>query len=392
MVRSWLLVLLLGCGRIGFDPFGTTTGDAELGDGNGPRDSAIDARPCSPAAPQPITTSGLIIGSAGHTAVAVAVNADRIGLLYPDTRMGGFGDLFLQLHDLSGAPIGSATRLTTTTGTAESNITLVARPTGGFAAFWNGTIVEGVLVDPDGTVGAVFRVRDPSADAEGTSMIEAFDTGAGFTVLTSDDRLGSSPLEQSVFMSRVDYSGQRIGSDVPLTTTPFGQLLAAAFHDDELAFVTYTDSGTSRFHRRALDGAQRGTDTTIVSALGGVIDSGLVWSGSGYVSSYAEGGTMARVVVLDPQGVVTGPSILVGSGSSIDVPDVDRVGDELLVAWRNNIGGPSYRRIAADGTLLGPVETIASPASNNIAVATIDPGVVMSWNADMTFNVTVFCP
>jgi hypothetical protein len=127
-----LLVVVAGCGRIGFDPIGGTQVDA-AGDGTGP---GIDAAVCAAFGPWSTPVVLANVNSATDD-LGPAVTPDGLTLYFQSFRAGGLGnaDLYRATRSSPTGAFGAATQVPTINSTAADRDLTLAR--GGTRLYFN---------------------------------------------------------------------------------------------------------------------------------------------------------------------------------------------------------------------------------------------------------------
>jgi CSLREA domain-containing protein len=298
------------------------------------------------------TTTGVQTAIYAQRAVAVAADGSSLVVWHDDA---GAGDVYAQRYDASGAAVGSAFRVNTTTADAQST--------------------PEVAVGGDGHWWVVWASVDQ--DAVGTSGIYAQRYAADGSALGGEFQVNTTTAgDQSLPSIAVDASGDAVivwqhGAGTPEDIR--GQRFDATGTAQGAEFTVNTVASTDPMHAKV---AMDATGRFVVT-----------WQNTNQDGAGA--GIFARLY--NAAGTALGTEFQVNQTTAGDqvLPDVAMNADGFVVAWMSDDGGGwgiSARRFDATGTAVDDaflVNTTTTADQRNPQIAmTAGGGFVVTWESD----------
>jgi hypothetical protein len=365
--------VLPGCGRHGFD---LLAGD-EL-------------------APGPVNL--VADGPFQSTNPSLVWNGSGFGVSFEDDRDGN-AEIYFQRLDASGAPAGTATRVTNDVG--GSFRPRLAWSGSEHGVFWDdnqGTRqIYGSRLDADGIKLAPDIAIATSGIAKKVSVAW---TGTSYGMIWEDDRDG--PFR--IYFARIDPTGARIGADVRLSEGPTLAVNASLAGTGDGFGAVWEDNrdGNSEIYFARLDagGARTGLDVRVTTDPNESTYPTVVWSGTEYGVVYQDDRTGDEEVYLsrlDELGARLGPDVLLSDpadGQGARRPSLVRDARGYAVAWIS--GTPAqvwFSLLDATGTRIAPElqiseDPVAHPNLPSL-VATGD-GFAVAWQDDRSGDSDIF--
>ncbi len=173
------------------------------------------------------TTTGTR-STAYYSADAIATLTDDDAVIVWHSDQDGTNDIFMQRVSRVGAPVGSETKVNTTTTNAQQHAAVTGLTDGGFVVAWEDSggldgNLSGVFAQrydsSSATVGSEFQVNTSTTGDQQLPSITGL-TGGGFVVAWQDSVTDSATL--GVYMQVYDSAGATVGSETLVNTTSTG--------------------------------------------------------------------------------------------------------------------------------------------------------------------------
>ena len=152
---------------------------------------------------------------------------------------GSGGGIYGQRYDASGTPVGGEFLVNTQTAGSQDRSVVTGLPDGGFLVTWddgdgNGSGISGQRFDASGAaVGSAFQVNTTSAGTQWRSANAVLEDG-GFVVTWTSDHLGTQ--DRGVYGQRYNASGVPVGGEFRVNTTTLS-------NQEESSIVALPDGG-----------------------------------------------------------------------------------------------------------------------------------------------------
>ncbi len=322
----------------------------------------------------------------------------------------GTGEVWAQVFDALGAPVGTQFMVNTTTASAQNNPRAAALADGGFIVTWTdasqtGADTDGLAVRArrfaeDGTAidANDFVVNSTTAVTQQTPSVTGLSDG-GFFVVFESSAVGTFEVRGR----RFDSDGNPLGNDfaIGVDENPDVALLSngglVVVWQDDSALDGDTSLDAIRGQLFNALGDAVGTPFLInTTTLAAQVDPRVAALASGFVvvwTDYSETGfdtefAAVRGQVFDVFGNTLGGEFLVNTGIALDQRDAEITAlndGGFFVVWADTSGDILGQRFAADGTRVG-AELLICPASadgDHPAVTVLSDGrIVVAYEDD----------
>jgi hypothetical protein len=379
------LVLIVGCGRISFDPLAPV--DADL--------PTFDAAPCALAG----TTTELVVADGSARAPALVAATGELGLAYWTPTA---AQIVFRRVSQAGQPVGVPTLLAGHNTGAGNGSPAIAFTGGGFG-------ISRAIIGPSLTGNFVMTALDAQGTrlaADSTISTFAYYAGAGALAWTGTsfgatwvafDLIGGT--EVGGWFARVDAAGARLDQGARITN--FGDCLCTP----ELAWtgtqwlVVFDNDGLGPGGGIQIGLTRVAADGSVIAAPVEISDQAarttqapsIAWNGHAAASSWQQLDAVAEIAVVgfDDQGARLHETLRAGS---ILASAITALGDRFVVVF---VDGTSLWLWTFDRDVqpIGDPELLTTlPASGMnevaVAVAVIDRTVFVAWEVDGNLSIT----
>lgn len=364
--RCWTsLLLVAGCGRVGFDVLGGVGGGS--GDGGAIDAIEIDAR-ATITPPVMITDAGAKPSIPGSSCINLAWSGVHWGIVWPDAR-NGQNEIYMAIVDANGAKIGGDIRVTN--DAADSGCPQIVWDTAGFVVLYednraanydlyaqafdasgNQTMAESAIINTN------VDETQPALTYNGAGYSLAWRETRGTNSSVQFSRLNSSVISgpTTALSTQAAATGQPNLVEIP------GSGTAAVWNDDATSpHVAYAIVSGPNV------GGMANVSPVVFQPNGALAaPPGIAWTGSSLASAFVvnvNGTNTLELFSLDP---ITGSTI--GGPAVINEP----AAVSLLRA-----GGPGYALLIASQRFV-PLDSAGTPTDVHTSFATLRAN--MQWD------------
>ena len=301
-------------------------------------------------------------GQARASAVAVDRDGDYVAVLSSEESAGDGFDVYGQLFDSAGTPVGSEFRVNEMTEAQQKFAAVAMDDDGDFVVTWSSLWQDGSLYgiyarryDAAGTpLGSEFRVNETTSNNQNFSAV-AMDADGDFTIAwTSSDQDGD---RTGVFARRYDADGTALTDEIAVNTTTAGNQRHPVIGSDSVGgtVIAWTSDGQDGSsggifaQRLASDGSLIGDEFQVNSTTDGnqQLPSVAVSSGGNFLVAWqgfdlTDGEWKTYAQAFDSNATAVGTESVAGSGRHVSATIGD-VGD-YVIAWEGTSSSDPTRK------------------------------------------------
>jgi hypothetical protein len=362
LAMATLCIMLMACGRIGFDSVPPLDGDSSIPDIDGSPpdpDSGNPGQDAGPLVPQP--DEPISDGTADPSCPVVAWTGTEFVIAWIDQRDGN-EEVYLARLDETGAKIGADIRVTV--DGSRSRNPAIAGTGSGFAIAWaddrdgNSEIYLARFADDASRIGGDIRVTDA---AESSSHPSVAWTGNTYALSWQDLRDG----DLEIYAARLSASGIKLGSDVRIMDAPGLSLGPSVVWSGRELLIAWRDEsagGGSQLFFAQVDAAgnEIGQETQITTQAMLMLSQSIAWTGAETLALWDDnrnGNFDIYGARIDSSGNKIGDDIRITTDGAGGIePSLAWNGSEAGMTWQSERGDEEsiyMTRLTAQGEPIG---------------------------------------